>query len=423
MGLDAGSVRDADARWRRFAPLLAKCFPELQAAGGIIESPLVETPRFARLLRQRYETPVEGRLFVKCDADLPVAGSIKARGGIYAVLCFAEQVAIREGLLAPTKVGGRCPPYPSGEDYLALAEPKAREAFARYELSVGSTGNLGMSIGIVGSALGFAVTVHMSREAKEWKKRRLRSLGVQVVEHATDYTAACVEARKIAAANPRNHFIDDENSVELFLGYSAAALRLADQLAAAGAAVDEDHPLFVYLPCGVGGAPGGITFGLKQVYGPAVHAFFAEPTGAPCMTLGMMTRRHAAVSIYDEGLTLATQADGLAVSRPSHFVGQLMEALLAGCYTLSDDRMYRYVAELHESEDLKVELSASAGCAGPEMLLRTDAGREYLRRHDLARRLPHATHVIWTTGGRFLPPEEFQLLLDRAKELSRDERG
>ncbi len=58
----------------------------------------------------------------------------------------------------------------------------------------------------------------------------------------------------------------------------------------------------------MGGAPGGITFGLKQVYGPAVHTFFAEPTGAPCMTLGLMTRRHAAASIYDEGIPLATQA-------------------------------------------------------------------------------------------------------------------
>jgi D-serine dehydratase len=303
---------------------------------------------------------------------------------------------------------------PATESYLNLAEPKARKVFSQYELSVGSTGNLGMSIGIMGSALGFAVTVHMSREARQWKKDRLRALGVRVVEHATDYTAACVEARKIAAGNPRNHFIDDENSVDLFLGYSVAALRTADQLRQAGFAPDGDHPLFVHLPCGVGGAPGGITFGLKQVFGPGVHCFFAEPTGAPCMTLGMMTGRHAAISIYDEGIGLTTQADGLAVSRPSQFVGRLMESLLAGCYTVTDERMYRCVADLYESENLKVELSAAAGCAGPEMVLSTPAGREYLRRHGLESKLRQAAHVIWTTGGRFLPSEEFQKLLAQA---------
>lgn len=273
-----------------------------------------------------------------------------------------------------------------------------------------------MSIGIVGAALGFAVTVHMSREAKQWKKDRLRALGVRVVEYDTDYTAACVEARKLAAGNPRNHFIDDENSVDLFLGYSVAALRTDEQLRSVGFTPDEDRPLFVYLPCGVGGAPGGITFGLKQLYGSAVHCFFAEPTGAPCMTLGMMTGRHAGVSLYDEGIELRTQADGLAVSRPSQFVGQLMERLLSGCYTLSDERMTRYVAELYESEGLKVELSGAAGCAGPEMLLATPAGREYLRQANLESKLPHAAHIIWTTGGRFLPPEEFQKLLAAGRQ-------
>ncbi|HUS47838.1 MAG TPA: D-serine ammonia-lyase [Phycisphaerae bacterium] len=408
--LSIADVQDAEARWRRFAPLLASLFAELAPARGIIESPLLAGDAFARVLRERYGVPLAGRLAIKADGALPVAGSIKARGGIYAVLCFAEKLALEAGLVAP------------GESYLNVACPRARELFSRYELSVGSTGNLGYSIGVAGAALGFRVTVHMSREAREWKKARLRKLGVNVVEHESDYTAACVEARRIAESDPQNHFIDDENSLELFLGYSVAALRLPGQLAGMGIEVGPDRPLFVYLPCGVGGAPGGITFGLKQIYGEAVHCFFAEPTEAPCMLLGMLTGLHSRASVYDAGLTLATGADGLAVSRPSRFVGQLMASMAGGVFTLTDDQMCRYVAEIHDSQGVKAELSAAAGCAGPGMLLTTEEGRSYLRRHELEDKLPAATHLIWTTGGLLMPDEEFHSLLARARRAG-DARG
>ena len=97
------------------------------------------------------------------------------------------------------------------------------------------------------------------------------------------------------------------------------------------------------------------------------------------LEIWLQTELLASEALADEGLALATQADGLAVSRPSHFVGQLMESILAGCYTLEDKRMYRYVAELHESEGLKVELSAAAGCAGPAIRSSPTASRPRLR--------------------------------------------
>ncbi|MFP3616677.1 pyridoxal-phosphate dependent enzyme, partial [Paraburkholderia sp. SIMBA_050] len=85
-----------------------------------------------------------------------------------------------------------------------------------------------------------------------------------------------------AEGDPYSYFVDDERSLSLLLGYSAAALHLHDQFEAAGLRVDADPPLFVYLPCGVGGAPAGIAFGLWQLYGPHVHACFVEPTQSPC---------------------------------------------------------------------------------------------------------------------------------------------
>jgi D-serine dehydratase len=405
--LSLDDVLDAEARLRRFAPLLASLFPELAASNGRIESDLIPVPRLAERFKTDDGLNIPGTLMVKGDHALPVAGSVKARGGIYAVLEYAETVAFEAGLIQH-----------ESDDYTRLGTEQARAVFGRRRLTVGSTGNLGLSIGIVGSALGFAVSVHMSTEAKKWKKDLLRERGVDVVTHGADYTAACAAVRKASADDPRAHFIDDENSPALFLGYAVSALRLKDQLIDAGLAIGPDRPLFLYLPCGVGGAPGGIAFGARMVFGDSVHPFFAEPVAAPCVALGMITGKHGDISIYDIGLDLKTDADGLAVSRASRFAGMIMAPLLSGIFTVPDDDLYHYLLLLHETEGIDVEPSAAAGFAGPAMLLDTPAGQHYIEENGLTAVMPAAVHVPWATGGLFVPADRHAAFRRKAAALS-----
>lgn len=274
---------------------------------------------------------------------------------------------------------------------------------------MGSTGKLGLSIGLMGARLGFTVTVHMSADARSWKKNTLRSHGVNVVEYQHDYAVAVQQGRKAAATDPNCFFIDDENSRTLFVGYAVAGQRLKDQLSQQNITVDADHPLFVYLPCGVGGGPRGVAFGLKLAFGDHVHCFFAEPTHSPCMLLGVHTGLHDCISVQDIGIDNLTAADGLAVGRPSGFVGRAMQRLIDGYFTVSDETLYDLLGLLAKEQNIRLEPSALAGMVGPQLISSTE---QYKKRHALhSRQLNNAIHLVWATGGGMVPEAEMQQYL------------
>ena len=391
-GLSMADIDDAEARLARFAPFLMACFPETRESGGIIESVLTPVPSLKARLNEKYGSGIQGNLLLKQDSHLAIAGSVKARGGIYEVLKHTEELALEHGLLSGCD-----------DDYTKLATPEARAFFTQFTVQVGSTGNLGLSIGIMSAAVGYEVIVHMSADAKQWKKDLLRQHGVTVMEYESDYSEAVKQGRASSDANPKSYFVDDENSKNLFMGYAVAAKRLVGQLEAQGVTVDADHPLFVYIPCGVGGAPGGVAFGLRQVFGTHVHTFFVEPTQAPCMVLGMATGLQNEISVQDIGLTGLTHADGLAVGRASGFVGRVMVPILSGEFTLRDAKLYDYMRDLLETENIFIEPSACAAFQGPVMLNKYPETRTYLEQHGLTNKMAQASHILWATGGRLVP--------------------
>lgn len=197
--------------------------------------------------------------------------------------------------------------------------------------------------------------------------------------------------------------MDDENSRNLFLGYAVAAKRLVGQLRDQNVTVDKDHPLFVYIPCGVGGAPGGVTFGLKEMFGDDVHCFFVEPVQAPCMAVGMISGLQSEISVQDLGLNGLTHADGLAVGRASGFVGNVMRPLLSGEFTIKDRKLYDYMRDLWETEDVFLEPSACAAFQGPILIQSSEEGNDYIEKEHLTDKMKQATHIAWATGGSLVP--------------------
>lgn len=383
--IGTAAVREAQARFLRFAPLLAKLFPELELSKGQIESDLIPIAS----MQEALGLPLEmGKLWLKADHSLAVAGSVKARGGFHEVLEFAEKIALQHKLIGPET------------GYLQLCLPNARNVFARYQIAVGSTGNLGMSIGVMAAGLGFRAVVHMSSEAKEWKKERLRLKGVEVVEHPGDYEQAVSRGRQLAQTDPLCHFVDDERSTSLFLGYGACAFHLQSQLLAQNVIVDEAHPLLVFIPCGVGGAPAGIAWGLHHVFGLNAHCYFAEPVQSPCFLVQMLAEVGKHPSVYDYGLTNRTEADGLAVPRASVLAAETMKSVVAGVYTVEDSTLFKYLKLLQATHGLRIEPSAAAGFSGPR----------WLQNDILA--CPGATHLVWTTGGSLVPEAEYQKFLN-----------
>lgn len=377
-------IDSAEKRLQRFAPYFLHTAPHSIRKDGLIESPLQALETMKSSLVENGQN-----LFIKRDDILPISGSIKARGGIYEVLEIAEEIADEKGIIDETK------------DYSQFVEKRFKKLFKTYTIIVGSTGNLGLSIGIISAQLGFKVVIHMSHDAKQWKKDLLRQKGAVVIEHKGDYSEAVQRGRQEAEQQKHSIFIDDENSISLFAGYAVAARRVEQQLKEQAIEVSLNNKLAVYLPCGVGGGPGGVAYGLKTVFGDAVECYFVEPVQSPCMLLGIASGKYHSIAVQDIGLTNKTAADGLAVGRASKFVGQIMTPILDGLYTVDDEELFTALKKLYIEENIKLEPSAVAGLNGPLMTKSTAK-----------------THIIWATGGGMLPENEWQNYFEGGSTLA-----
>jgi len=112
------------------------------------------------------------------------------------------------------------------------------------------------------------------------------------------------------------------------------------------------------------------------------------------MFLGVRTGRHSGISVQDIGLSGATAADGLAVARPSRFIGPTIGPLISGFAAVPDEVIRAGVGVLHETDGIDVEPSATAGLTIP------------WRMGEAAARSSTGVHLVWLTGGAMVPGDE-----------------
>lgn len=380
-------INEANNLLLKFAPFLKSVFKELESTDGIIESPLITLNKFGIK-----------NLYLKEDNLLPIAGSVKARGGIFEILKYAETLAANANLIDVEK------------DYSQFDSDVFRKFFSEYKIQVGSTGNLGISIGLISAKLGFNAIVHMSKDAKDWKKKLLRENGVNVTQYDSNYSEAVKNGRMLSDEDEKSYFVDDEKSINLFLGYSTAALRLKEQLKEKHISVDDKHPLFVYIPCGVGGAPSGILHGLKTVFGENVYVFFVEPVRSASVLLGMSTGLNSKISVHDIDMDGKTEADGLAVGRASELCCESSQNTLSGIFTINENSIFELMKELYKKESVFVEPSAASSMIFTKFL-DDDEFIKFINKEEISHE--NITHIAWSTGGMLVPESEREKLLKK----------
>jgi D-serine dehydratase len=94
-----------------------------------------------------------------------------------------------------------------------------------------------------------------------------------------------------------------------------------------------------------------------------------------------------------------------------------MQDRLAGVYTVGDDDLFRWVALAFNCLKMQLEPSAAIGFGGPHFLLNTEQGRTFCKTHIAPSAMANAVHVVWTTGGSFVPDLKFQDFVDRGDAL------
>lgn len=298
------------------------------AEGGLQVRPTVaairEAQRFlaghfgvTRLIAAPFLSGLAGRrVWLKLEAELPT-GSFKVRGALW-----------------------------------GLASRLKRSPVA--EVVASSTGNHGAAVAWAAKLLGVKARIFLPAGCNPVKRRRIASLGAEIVECGGLDLAAAFEAAAEYAKRPGVYFLNDATDLDLPAGPGTIGCEILEQLPEVSAIV---------VPMGDTALIRGVAAAVKQM-APGVRMIGVQAERAPSYFLSWKEDRVVGTETCD------TIADGLATRTPDlenvHDVKKLVDDVVL----VSEEAMLRAIGTLLVEEHV---LAEPAGAASTAALLNADA--------------------------------------------------
>jgi threonine dehydratase len=201
-----------------------------------------------------------------------------------------------------------------------------------------SAGNHGQAVARAAREAGISATVFMPAETPMAKVDATRNYGAHAELVGEDFEEALAAAREHAATSGTT-FIHAFEDTEVIAGQGTIGLELAEQLSEVETVV---------VPVGGGGLASGIALALRGAR-PGVRIVGVQA---------------AACAPYAGGTTFGyTIAEGIAVKKPSELTGRLLDDLLDGIVTVSDEEISEAIVLLLERAKLVVEGAGASSVA------------------------------------------------------------
>jgi threonine dehydratase len=248
-------------------------------------------------------------LYLKLEMELPT-GSFKVRGALYALAMRLKKGAVKEVIAS-------------------------------------STGNHGAAVAYAAKLLGVAARIFLPAGCNPVKRRRIASLGAEIVESGGADLAAAFELANEYAKRPGVYFLNDATDQDLPAGPATIACEILEQLPETSSIV---------VPMGDTALIRGIAAAAKQL-APRVKIFGVQAERAPAYFKSWKENRVVGTETCD------TIADGLATRTPDASNVRDVKSLVDEVVLVSEEQMLRAIETLLIEEHVLAEPAGAASTA------------------------------------------------------------
>lgn len=215
------------------------------------------------------------------------------------------------------------------------------------EVIASSTGNHGAAVAYAAKLLGLKARIFLPSNCNPVKRKRIASLGAEIVESGRIDLAAAFEAASEYAKRPGVYFLNDATDPDLPAGPATIGAEVLEQLPETNA---------IIVPMGDTALIRGIAAATKQL-APQVKIVGVQAERAPSYYLSWKENRAVGTDTCD------TIADGLATRTPDAANVRSIRSLVDDVILVTETEMLRAISLLLVEEHVLAEPSGAASTA------------------------------------------------------------